>query len=70
MKKRMLIVRSLRERMVFFINPIISSEKQTEYILLDMTQIMSDLTPGDTMEIPEAYIGRNLKLPARVIIHR
>lgn len=35
-----------------------------------MTQMMSSLTPGDTMEIPDAYIGQNQKLKARVIIHR
>ncbi|MED1114030.1 IS4 family transposase [Bacillus paramycoides] len=45
-------------------------KKQTEYIQLDMTQMMSGLPPGETMEIPEAYIGQNQKLPARVIIHR
>jgi hypothetical protein len=45
-------------------------KKQTECIQLDMTQIMSGLTPGETMEIPEAYIGQNQKVPARVIIHR
>ncbi|MGF6950169.1 hypothetical protein QF028_002674 [Neobacillus sp. B4I6] len=45
-------------------------KKQTEYIQLDMTQMMSGLTPGETMEIPVAYIGQNQKLPARVIIHR
>ncbi|PFZ31294.1 IS4 family transposase [Bacillus wiedmannii] len=45
-------------------------KKQTEYIQLDMTQMMSGLIPGETMEIPEAYIGQNQKLPARVIIHR
>ncbi|PEC87376.1 IS4 family transposase [Bacillus cereus] len=45
-------------------------KKQTEYIQLDMTQMMSDLIPGETIEIPEAYIGQNQKLPARVIIHR
>ncbi len=44
--------------------------KQTEYIQLDMKQIMSGLTPGETMEIPDAYIGQKQKLPARVIIHR
>ncbi|MDA2616047.1 transposase, partial [Bacillus cereus] len=41
-------------------------KKQTEYIQLDMTQMMSGLIPGETIEIPEAY----QKLPARVIIHR
>ena len=45
-------------------------KKQTEYIQLDMTQMLSGLIPGETMEIPEAYIGQNQKLPARVIIHR
>lgn len=35
-----------------------------------MTQMMSGLTTGETMEISEAYIGQNQKLPARVIIHR
>ncbi|MFB6803459.1 IS4 family transposase [Peribacillus butanolivorans] len=52
----------------FFNNGTI--KKQTEYIKLDMAQIMSGLTSGETMEIPEAYIGQNQKLPARVIIHR
>lgn len=52
----------------FFNNGTI--KKQTEYIQLDMTQMMSGLTPGETMEIPKAYIGQNQKLPARVIIHR
>ena len=45
-------------------------KKQTEYIQLDMKQMMSGLTPGETMEITEAYIGQNQKLPARVMIHR
>lgn len=31
---------------------------------------MNQLTPGQTMEISEAYIGQYQKLPARVIIHR
>ncbi len=35
-----------------------------------MTQMLSGLIPGETMEIPEAYIGQNQKFPARVIIHR
>ena len=45
-------------------------KKQTEYIQLDMTQIMAELTPGETIEIDEAYIGQKQKLPTRVIIHR
>lgn len=35
-----------------------------------MVQIMSGLTPGETIEIPEAYIVQNQKLPARAIFHR
>ena len=31
-------------------------KKQTEYIQLDMAQMMSSLTPGETLEISEAYI--------------
>src|SRR3954470_6028581 len=38
-------------------------KKQTEYIQLDMTQMMSSLTSGETLEITEAYIGQNQKLP-------
>jgi IS4 transposase len=45
-------------------------KKQTEYIQVDITQMMSSLTPGETLEISKAYIGQNQKLPARVIIHR
>ena len=45
-------------------------KKQTEYIQLDMTQMLSDLIPDETMEIYEAYNGQNQKLSARVIIHR
>lgn len=45
-------------------------KKQTEYIQLDMTQMMSGLTPGETIEIHDGYIGQYQKLPARVIIHR
>ncbi len=45
-------------------------KKQTEYTQLDMVQIMEELEPGETIEIPEAYIGQIQKLPTRVIIHR
>ena len=44
-------------------------KKQTEYIQLDMTQMMSELAADDTLEIPEAYIGQKQKLLTRVIIH-
>ncbi|WP_212774834.1 IS4 family transposase [Polycladomyces abyssicola] len=47
-----------------------SIKKQTEYILLDLEEIMNDMQPGETLEIPNAYIGRDKKLPARVILYR
>jgi tRNA nucleotidyltransferase (CCA-adding enzyme) len=45
-------------------------KKQTEYIQLDLEEIMHQLKPGQTYEIPEVYIGQYQKLPARVIFHR
>ncbi|CAN7648908.1 IS4 family transposase [Bacillus sp. SD075] len=45
-------------------------KKQTEYIQLDMAQIMKELESGETLEISEAYIGQIQKLPTRVIVHR
>ncbi len=45
-------------------------KKGTLYIQLDMEELMNQLSPGQTMEISEAYIGQYQKLPARVIIHR
>lgn len=45
-------------------------KKHTEYIQLDMAQMMAELMPGQTIEIHEAYIGHTQKLPTRVIIHR
>lgn len=35
-----------------------------------MEELMNQLSPGQTMEISEAYIGQYQKLSARVIIHR
>ncbi|OFE00318.1 hypothetical protein BWGOE13_09770 [Bacillus mycoides] len=45
-------------------------KKGSLYIQLDMEELMNQLSPGQTMEISEAYIGQYQKLPARVIIHR
>ncbi|KAA0764392.1 IS4 family transposase [Bacillus sp. SH5-2] len=45
-------------------------KKGTLYIQLDMEELMNQLSPGQTMEISEAYIGQYQKLPSRVIIHR
>ncbi|GMG76785.1 IS4 family transposase [Priestia megaterium] len=45
-------------------------KKHTEYIQLDMEEMMHQLVPGETREISDAYIGQYQKLPTRVIIHR
>jgi hypothetical protein len=45
-------------------------KKQTEYIQLDMEQVMDGLKAAETIEIPEAYIGKEQKLLTRVIVHR
>jgi hypothetical protein len=47
-----------------------TSKKQTEYLPLDLERIMQQMQPGETREIRDAYIGRNQKLPARVILYR
>jgi len=44
--------------------------KKSQYIQLDMEDLMDTLQPGQTYEIPDAYIGMTEKLPARVIVHR
>lgn len=44
--------------------------KKTEYVQLDMEELMNQLQPGHTIEISEAYIGKKQSLPTRVIIHR
>lgn len=43
--------------------------KNTLYHLVDMEELMNSLEPDETIELPEAYIGINQKLPTRVIIH-
>jgi hypothetical protein len=45
-------------------------KKETEYIQLDLEEIMSQLKPEQTFEITDVYIGQYQKLPARVIFHR
>ncbi len=46
------------------------SKKQSQYIQVDLENIMHTLKPGQTYEIKEAYIGKNQRLFARVIIYR
>lgn len=45
-------------------------KKQSQYIQVDLEHIMNTLKSGQTYEIKEAYIGKNQKLFARVIIYR
>ncbi|MGE6720584.1 IS4 family transposase [Peribacillus frigoritolerans] len=45
-------------------------KKQSEYVQLDMEDLMLQLQPGQTHEIHKAYIGLYQKLPTRVVLHR
>jgi hypothetical protein len=45
-------------------------KKQTEYIQLDLEAIMHQMQPRETVEIRDAYIGKDKKLSARVILYR
>ncbi len=47
-----------------------SLKKQTEYIQLDLEKIMDQMQLGETVEIQDAYIGKEKKLLARVILYR
>jgi IS4 transposase len=41
-----------------------------EYLPLDLEEIMNRMQPGKTVETQDVYIGRDQKLPARVILYR
>ncbi|MXQ52264.1 IS4 family transposase [Shimazuella alba] len=45
-------------------------KKQTEYLPLDLEEIMYRMQPGETVEIQDTYIGKDKKLPARVVLYR
>jgi hypothetical protein len=45
-------------------------KKQSIYQKVDLKEIMSDLKPGKTMELDDAYIGDNEKLKTRIIIYK
>ncbi|PEQ28341.1 IS4 family transposase [Bacillus thuringiensis] len=45
-------------------------KKQSQYIQVDLEHLMNTLKPGQTYEIKEAYIGKEQKLFARVVIYR
>ncbi|MGN4817321.1 IS4 family transposase, partial [Bacillus cereus group sp. MYBK163-2] len=45
-------------------------KKQSEYIQIDVKQILKQLHPGEIFELKQAYIGEKQQLFARVIFHR
>ncbi|MEK7019731.1 IS4 family transposase [Bacillus sp. FSL R9-9410] len=45
-------------------------KKQSEYIKVDLENIMNALQPGQVYEITDAYIGKDKKLFTRVIMYR
>ncbi len=47
-----------------------ANKKQSEYIQIDVKQILKQLLPGETFELKHAYIGDKQQLFARVIFNR
>ncbi|EOQ18278.1 IS4 family transposase [Bacillus cereus] len=47
-----------------------SIKKQSEYIPINVIQILNQLKPGETVEYPQAYIGDQKQLFSRLIFHR
>ena len=45
-------------------------KKRTAYKQIDMEVLMNSLQPGQTYEIPDAYVGMIDKVSTRVIVHR
>ncbi|MBJ8056712.1 IS4 family transposase, partial [Bacillus cereus] len=45
-------------------------KKSTQYIQLDMENLMNSLRSGQTHEITDAYVGMSDKIPTRIIVHR
>ncbi|WP_144506953.1 IS4-like element IS231H family transposase [Bacillus mycoides] len=45
-------------------------KKQSEYIQIDVKQILKQLQPGETFELKNAYVGDKQQLFARVIFNR
>ncbi|MFK4310860.1 hypothetical protein ABH957_005606 [Bacillus sp. RC242] len=52
----------------YFLNGTI--KKQSQYIKVDLEQIMNTLKPGQVHEITDGYIGKDKKLFTRVIMYR
>ncbi|EOO61392.1 transposase for insertion sequence element IS231F [Bacillus cereus VD196] len=47
-----------------------SIKKQSEYIQINVIQILNQLQPGETIEYQQAYIGDKQQLFSRLIFHR
>ncbi|MGW5982977.1 IS4 family transposase [Bacillus mycoides] len=47
-----------------------TAKKQSQYIKIDLENIMNTLKPGQVYEIADPYIGKDKKLFTRVIIYR
>ncbi|PFK26154.1 IS4 family transposase [Bacillus cereus] len=47
-----------------------SIKKQSEYIQINVIQILNQLKPGETVEYQQAYIGDKQQLFSRLIFHR
>ena len=45
-------------------------KKYSEYIQIDLEQLLDTLQPGETKELPDVYVGMYEKLPVRVIVYR
>lgn len=47
-----------------------SIKKQSEYIQINVIQILNQLQPGETIEYQQAYIGDKQQLFSRLVFHR
>ncbi|WP_342045043.1 IS4 family transposase [Bacillus sp. OTU530] len=45
-------------------------KKHSEYIQIDLEQLLDTLQPGETKELSDVYVGMYEKLPVRVIVYR
>ncbi|MCY9746385.1 IS4 family transposase [Paenibacillus larvae] len=45
-------------------------KKKSEYLQLSMEDILERIQPGETLEIPDVYVGMYEKLPTRLVIYR
>lgn len=53
---------------MYFKNGVL--KKNSEFFNIALEEIMSQIKPGELYEIPLAYVGRDYKLPVRVVIYK